>query len=342
MAEVRLRYGREACKFAQKSCSQYLVGCRTRQGKSATQTWPPLVKFSSGDIEAGERRGAGDSAGVRTVGVSRDGYIREAPPLAGVKYVWGIVAEDYRHLGLDRESCALLKTDAQRTAKFHPRYRVKAKFRRTLWSARRPQSLGSCCGQRPLVSTRAYSTARSEPLYKTKTGYYEILVVPPAATQTQIKTAYYKQSFIYHPDRNAASEDATVRFSEISEAYAVLGNKALRRKYDLGLLSPSDLVATARPAAAESGGSAGDPAAGRRSVVGADLRGGGVFDFDKFFKSHYSEQLQKQQEIRVRKEEMLKKEREKIGDESSGRMMEMGIVVLMAMAFGLVSSLKGG
>uniref|UniRef100_A0A3Q3WES9 J domain-containing protein n=1 Tax=Mola mola TaxID=94237 RepID=A0A3Q3WES9_MOLML len=74
----------------------------------------------------------------------------------------------------------------------------------------------------------------SEPLYKSKTGYYEILDVVPGATQAQIKTAYYKQSFIYHPDRNAGSDAATVRFSEINEAYTVLGNKALRRKYDRG------------------------------------------------------------------------------------------------------------
>ncbi|XP_040056232.2 dnaJ homolog subfamily C member 30, mitochondrial-like [Gasterosteus aculeatus] len=332
MAEVRLRYGREAYNFAQKSCSRYLVGSRTWQGMSATQASPPSVEFVCGDIGGVERRGAGDSAAAATVGASRDGYIRS------VNYVWEIVAEDYRDLGLDKNPCAFKKPDAQRTEEALPRYRAKAKF------ARRLQSFGSCRGQRPLVPARAYSTARSEPLYKTKTGYYEILEVPPAATQTQIKTAYYKQSFVYHPDRNAASEDATVRFSEISEAYAVLGNKALRRKYDLGLLSPSDLVATARPAAAGSGGSARDPAAGRRSVAGADLRGGGggVFDFDRFFKSHYSEQLQKQQEIRVRKEEMQKKERETMGDESTGRMMEMGIVVLMAIAFGLVSSLKRG
>ncbi|KAM8913274.1 dnaJ homolog subfamily A member 3, mitochondrial-like [Spinachia spinachia] len=329
MAQVRLRYGREASNFAQKSYSRYLVQSRIRQGKGATRPSPALVEIVSGDIEGGERPGAGNSAGVRT---SRDGYIRGAPPLDGVHCVWEIVAKDYRNLGLDPESCSCIKSDAQPTEKVVSLSRFKANFR----------SLGSCVGQRPLVSARAYSTARPQPLYKTQTGYYEVLEVPPAATQTQIKTAYYKQSFIYHPDRNAANEDATVRFSEISEAYAVLGNKALRRKYDLGLLSPSDLVATARPTAAESGGLARDPAASRRSVVGADPRVGGVFDFDKFFKSHYREQLQKQQEIRVRKEEILRKERETISDESGVRLMEMGILVLMAMAFCLVSSLRGG
>uniref|UniRef100_A0A3Q3A1N8 J domain-containing protein n=1 Tax=Kryptolebias marmoratus TaxID=37003 RepID=A0A3Q3A1N8_KRYMA len=67
-------------------------------------------------------------------------------------------------------------------------------------------------------------------LYKTKTGYYDVLELPPSATQAQIKNAYYKQSFIYHPDRNAGSDEATVRFSVISEAYTVLGNKQINKK----------------------------------------------------------------------------------------------------------------
>uniref|UniRef100_A0A3B3UWH9 J domain-containing protein n=1 Tax=Poecilia latipinna TaxID=48699 RepID=A0A3B3UWH9_9TELE len=69
----------------------------------------------------------------------------------------------------------------------------------------------------------------SEPLYKTKTGYYDVLEVPTTATKAQIKTAYYKQSFAFHPDRNPGSAEATDRFSEISEAYTVLGDKVLRK-----------------------------------------------------------------------------------------------------------------
>uniref|UniRef100_A0A3B3VDI4 J domain-containing protein n=1 Tax=Poecilia latipinna TaxID=48699 RepID=A0A3B3VDI4_9TELE len=61
-------------------------------------------------------------------------------------------------------------------------------------------------------------------LHKSKTAYYDILKVSPSATQSQIKTAYYKQSFIYHPDKNLGSEEATQHFAKISEAYAVLGN----------------------------------------------------------------------------------------------------------------------
>uniref|UniRef100_A0A3P9BEI7 DnaJ heat shock protein family (Hsp40) member C30 n=1 Tax=Maylandia zebra TaxID=106582 RepID=A0A3P9BEI7_9CICH len=167
-------------------------------------------------------------------------------------------------------------------------------------------------GQRSFIRAYSGDGARSEPLYKTKTGYYDILEVAPSATRTQIKTAYYKQSFTYHPDRNTGSEEATVRFSEISEAYTVLGNKGLRKKYDLGLLSLADLTATVRPSVKDTSGSAGRRQTdSRRSVVDPDGRGG-IFDFDQFYKSHYSEQLQRQRDIRVRKEEILKKKQDTI------------------------------
>uniref|UniRef100_A0A4W6FFZ4 DnaJ homolog subfamily C member 30, mitochondrial n=1 Tax=Lates calcarifer TaxID=8187 RepID=A0A4W6FFZ4_LATCA len=173
---------------------------------------------------------------------------------------------------------------------------------------------------------------RSEPLYKTKTGYYEILDVLPTATHAQIKTAYYKQSFVYHPDRNAGSEEATTRFSEISEAYTVLGNKALRKKYDRGLLSPSDLIAKAKPSASDStGSSAKRQTDSRRSAVGADIRGG-IFDFDKFYKSHYSDQLQRQRDIQARKEEMLKKKQETIGDKSLCHLLHSVLFFLFCLA----------
>uniref|UniRef100_A0A8C4KL84 DnaJ homolog subfamily C member 30, mitochondrial n=1 Tax=Dromaius novaehollandiae TaxID=8790 RepID=A0A8C4KL84_DRONO len=73
-----------------------------------------------------------------------------------------------------------------------------------------------------------------------------LLGVPATATQAQIKTAYYEQSFRYHPDRNAGSAEAAQRFAAISEAYLVLGSAALRRKYDRGLLSREDLRGAAK------------------------------------------------------------------------------------------------
>lgn len=62
--------------------------------------------------------------------------------------------------------------------------------------------------------------------------YYKILGVPRNATKEEIKNAYRKLAFQYHPDRNK-SPDAEEKFKEISEAYAVLSDDEKRRQYDM-------------------------------------------------------------------------------------------------------------
>uniref|UniRef100_A0A4W5P184 DnaJ homolog subfamily C member 30, mitochondrial n=1 Tax=Hucho hucho TaxID=62062 RepID=A0A4W5P184_9TELE len=176
---------------------------------------------------------------------------------------------------------------------------------------------------------RAYGNGNmSEPLYKSRTAYYEILEVSPTATQAQIKTAYYKQSFIYHPDKNAGSEEATKRFSDISEAYNVLGNKGLRKKYDRGILSQGDVTGASKPSAMDTKSSSSQPTreARQSSALGIDSKN--IFDFDNFIKSHYKSQLLREEELRVRKEEMMRK-KEAIKDQEMGKMMEMAVGVLV-------------
>ncbi len=71
--------------------------------------------------------------------------------------------------------------------------------------------------------------------------YYEILGVPRNATDEQIKKAFRKLAFKYHPDHNkeASAED---RFKEINEAYEVLSDARKRAYYDrYGRVSTSDL-----------------------------------------------------------------------------------------------------
>lgn len=65
-----------------------------------------------------------------------------------------------------------------------------------------------------------------------KRDYYEVLGVDRTATQDQIKQAYRELAITYHPDRNPAP-DATDRFREIAEAYAVLCDPTKREQYDL-------------------------------------------------------------------------------------------------------------
>ena len=61
--------------------------------------------------------------------------------------------------------------------------------------------------------------------------YYEILGVNRNASKDEIKNAYRKLAFQYHPDRNK-SPDAEAKFKEISEAYAVLSDDEKRAQYD--------------------------------------------------------------------------------------------------------------
>lgn len=63
--------------------------------------------------------------------------------------------------------------------------------------------------------------------------YYNILCIGGNASQEQIKAAYRKLAFQYHPDRNRGDPAATEKMKEVNEAYAVLSNPAKRADYDL-------------------------------------------------------------------------------------------------------------
>ncbi len=62
--------------------------------------------------------------------------------------------------------------------------------------------------------------------------YYEILGVPRAASDDELKKAYRQLAMKYHPDRNPNNKEAESRFKEASEAYAILSDKAKRAQYD--------------------------------------------------------------------------------------------------------------
>jgi molecular chaperone DnaJ len=64
-----------------------------------------------------------------------------------------------------------------------------------------------------------------------KRDYYEVLGVDRSATPEQIKQAYRQLALKWHPDRNPSAE-ATDRFREIAEAYAVLSDVTKRAAYD--------------------------------------------------------------------------------------------------------------
>ena len=65
-----------------------------------------------------------------------------------------------------------------------------------------------------------------------KRDYYEVLGVSKEVSQDEIKTAYRKLAFKYHPDRNQDDPEAESKFKEAAEAYEVLGNAEKRQTYD--------------------------------------------------------------------------------------------------------------
>lgn len=62
--------------------------------------------------------------------------------------------------------------------------------------------------------------------------YYEVLEVERSAGQQQIKEAYRRLAFQYHPDRNKGDAASVEKMKEINEAYAVLSDREKRSRYD--------------------------------------------------------------------------------------------------------------
>nr|XP_006825169.1 PREDICTED: dnaJ homolog subfamily B member 6-B-like isoform X1 [Saccoglossus kowalevskii] len=63
--------------------------------------------------------------------------------------------------------------------------------------------------------------------------YYQVLGVPKAASNEDIKKAYRKLALKWHPDKNQDKKDeAEKKFKELSEAYQVLSDKSKREVYD--------------------------------------------------------------------------------------------------------------
>ncbi|ODV61323.1 Caj1p, partial [Ascoidea rubescens DSM 1968] len=64
------------------------------------------------------------------------------------------------------------------------------------------------------------------------TEYYDVLGISPDADEVQIKKAYRKKAMLTHPDKHPDDPDAAKNFQEVGEAYQVLKDPELRKKYD--------------------------------------------------------------------------------------------------------------
>ncbi|CAJ0923715.1 unnamed protein product [Ranitomeya imitator] len=178
-------------------------------------------------------------------------------------------------------------------------------------------------------------------LYKSRTAYYDILDVTGNATQAQIKTAYYKQSFRFHPDRNAGNEDATRQFGLVMEAYYILGSASLRKKYDRGLLSLEDVRSAKKPSGksvSPSRKQAGAPRATATSSSTTPAKP--MFDFDAFYQAHYGEQLAREQLWKARREHLEKKKLEQAKATRLNKVAELSAMLLLLSTTVLLLSLR--
>lgn len=75
--------------------------------------------------------------------------------------------------------------------------------------------------------TSARTNARVE-----ENDFYKTLEIGQSASQNEIKQQFYKLSKQWHPDVNQGSEESKIKFQQVSEAYATLGNESARKQYD--------------------------------------------------------------------------------------------------------------
>lgn len=102
---------------------------------------------------------------------------------------------------------------------------------------------------------------------------YSVLGVAKTAKPAEIKSAFRKLAKKYHPDQNGGDPKAQEKFSEINQAYEILGDEEKRGQFDRG-----EIDAEGKPAF--QGFAGGGPNAGGDPFAAFRQRGGGHSQFD--------------------------------------------------------------
>jgi hypothetical protein len=84
--------------------------------------------------------------------------------------------------------------------------------------------------------------------------YYAVLQIPSSANYQQIRNAYRRLAFQYHPDITGNTAD-TIRMQLVNEAYSVLSNPLKRARYDF-LCINTEMPRSSRTTSPKSGSSA--------------------------------------------------------------------------------------
>jgi len=146
------------------------------------------------------------------------------------------------------------------------------------------------------VSVRFYSRNQS---VKWSKNHYDTLKITPNATHNEIKSAYYKLTLQYHPDKNK-SEHAKEKFHDISEAYEILGNYESRRNYDQRMRIHRPI----QPAASSTVKSNTIPK--EKVHQGATS----MYNFDAWIKAHYEWQMDVTTLMKKQRQQMMAMKRD--------------------------------